>query len=135
MCCFALIHLFKVNFSMAYLDQMFTLSALHHRWDKKKCSLVAVASLKLAIKLIEPRTMNMDDMLKLGATMDCVLSPDSVVEMERDLLWTLSWNVFPPTAFCLAHHMIRMFPQEVTRTSRYIMQELVKYMTELAVCA
>jgi hypothetical protein len=120
---------------MAYLDQMFTLSALHHRWDKENCSLVAVASLKLAIKLFEPRTMNMNDMLKLGATMGYGFSPDSVIEMERDLLWTLSWNVLPPTAFCLAYHMILMFPQEVTKTSRYIMQELVKYMTELSVCA
>ncbi len=79
--------------------------------------------------------MNMNDMLKLGATMGCGFSPDSVVEMERDLLWTLSWNVLPPTAFCVAYHMIRMFPQEVATSSRYIMQELVKYMSELAVCA
>jgi hypothetical protein len=119
---------------MAYLDQMFTLSALHHRRDKENCSLVAVASLKLAIKLFEPRTMNMDDMLKLGTALGCNISPVAVVEMERDLLWTLSWNVFPPTAFCFAYHMIRMFPREVVGTSRYIMRELVKYMTELAVC-
>lgn len=119
---------------MAYLDQVFTLSALHHCRDKGGCSLVAVASLKLAIKLFEPRTMNMDDMLKLGATLGCVFSPSAVVAMETDILWTLSWNVFPPTAFCLAYHMIRMFPREVVGTSRYIMQELVKYMTELAVC-
>ena len=113
---------------------MFTLSALHHRQDKENCSLVAVASLKLAIKLFEPRTMNMDDMLKLGTALGCNISPVAVVEMERDLLCTLSWNVFPPTAFCFAYHMIRMFPREVVGTSRYIMQELVKYMTELAVC-
>lgn len=124
----------QVNTAMAYLDKMFAISALHHRKDKKKCDLVAIASLKLAIKLFEPRTMNMDDMIKLGATMGCSFSPPAIVEMERELLWNLSWSVFPPTAFCFAYHMICMFPREVASSSRYILQELVKYMSELAVC-
>ena len=94
-----------------------------------------MASLKLAIKLFEVRTMNMDDMLKLGMRMGGCFPPLSVVEMEHEMLWKLSWNIFPPTAFCFAHHMICMFPQEVPESpTRYIVQELAKYMTELAVC-
>ena len=72
---------------MAYLDQMFTVSSLHHRWDKQQCNLVTMASLKLAIKLFEPRTMNMDDMLKLGMKLGSTFAPLSVVEMESDMLW------------------------------------------------
>lgn len=120
---------------MAYLDQVFIASSLHHRWDKQQCGLVPMASLKLAIKLLEPRTMNMDDMLKLGKKLGGSFSSRDVVEMELEIIWKLSWNIFPPTAFCFAHHMISLFPREVPKSpTRYILQELTKYMTELAVC-
>jgi hypothetical protein len=120
---------------MAYLDQVFVASSMHHRWNKKECSVVPIASLKLAIKLLEPRMMNMDDMLKLGTKMGGSFSRSAVVEMEYEILWKLSWNLFPPTAFSFAHHMISLFPREVPKSpTRYILQELTKYMTELAVC-
>lgn len=120
---------------MAYLDQLLTISALHHRWDKKHCGIVPIASLKLAIKLFEPRTMNMDDMIKLGMRLGVSISSHAVVEMELKILWKLKWNIFPPTAFCFAHYMISLFPREVPKSpTRYIIQEITKYMTELAVC-
>jgi hypothetical protein len=120
---------------MAYLDQVFIASSLHHTWNKKQCNIVPIASLKLAIKLLELRTMTMDDMLKLGAKMGESFSRSAVVEMEHEIMWQLSWNLFPPTAFCFAHHMISFFPQDVPKSpTRYILQELTKYMTELAVC-
>lgn len=120
---------------MAYLDQLFTTSSLHHQWEKKQCGIVPIASLKLAIKLLEPRTMNMDDMIKLGMRLGVSISSHAVVDMELEILWKLKWNIFPPTAFCFAHHMISLFPREVPKSpTRYIMQELTKYMTELAVC-
>ena len=120
---------------MAYLDQMFTVSSLHQRWGKQQCNLVTMASLKLAIKLFEVRTMNMDDMLKLGMKLGSSFAPIAVAEMEQEILWKLSWNIFPPTAFCFAHHMICMLPRDVQKSpTRYIFQELSKYMTELAVC-
>ena len=79
--------------------------------------------------------MNMDDMIKLGMRLGVTISSHAVVEMEREILWKLKWNIFPPTAFCFAHHMISLFPREVPKSpTRYIMQELTKYMTELAVC-
>jgi len=120
---------------MAYLDQVFIASSLHHRWDKQQCGLVPMASLKLAIKLLEPRTMNMDDMLKLGKKLGGSFSSRDVVEMEHEIIWKLSWKLFPPTPICFAHHMISLFPREVPKSpTRYILQELTKYMTELAVC-
>ena len=79
--------------------------------------------------------MNMDDMIKLGMRLGVSISSHAVVEMELEILWKLKWNIFPPTAFCFAHHMISLFPREVPKSpTRYIMQELTKYMTELAVC-
>ena len=129
----------QVNVGMAYLDQMFPLSSLHHRWGKQHCNLVTIAVLKVAIKLFEPRTMNMEDMLKLGTKLGPLGGPSfshsDVVEMEQTLLWKLGFNLHPPTAFAFAHHMICMFTEEVPKSpTRYIIQELAKYMTELAVC-
>lgn len=46
----------------------------------------------------------------------------------------LNWDIFPSTAFCFANYMISMLPPDVKRSTRYIIQELVKYMTELAIC-
>merc|ERR1712194_3981 len=124
-----------VNVAMAYLDQMFTVSSLHHTRGKQQCSLVTIASLKLAVKLFEPRIMNMDDMLKLGVRLGSSFSSLSVVKMEHEMLWKLRWNMLPPTVFCFAHHMICMFPSEILNSpTRYIVQELSKYMSELAVC-
>jgi hypothetical protein len=120
---------------MAYLDQFFIASSLHHKWNKKQCGLIPIATLKLAIKLLEPRTMNMKDMLKLATRMSGSFSSRAVVEMELEILWKLSWNMLPPTAFCFAHHMISLLPREVPKSpTRYILQELTKYMIELAVC-
>lgn len=73
--------------------------------------------------------------IKLGMKIGGCFTPIAVVEMEQEILWKLSWNVFPPTAFCFAHQMICMLPREVPKSpTRYIVQELAKYMTELAVC-
>ncbi|KAL7537791.1 hypothetical protein ACHAWF_005905 [Thalassiosira exigua] len=74
-----------VNVGMAYLDQMFTVSSLHHRMCKQQCHLVTMASLKLAIKLCEPRTMNMNDMIKLGAKLGGHFPHAAIVEMENEM--------------------------------------------------
>ena len=132
---FSLCVVIQVNVAMAYLDRLFTTSSLHHRSDKMQCGIVPIAALKLAIKLFEPRTLIMSDMLQLGMRLGVTISSHAVVEMELEILWKLKWNIFPPTAFCFAHHMISLFPREVPKSpTRYIMQELTKYMTELAVC-
>mmetsp|Transcript_32109 Transcript_32109/g.54788 ORF Transcript_32109/g.54788 Transcript_32109/m.54788 type:complete len:320 (+) Transcript_32109:258-1217(+) len=124
-----------VNVGMSYVDQFFTISSLHHRWVKQHCTLVAMASLKLAIKLHEPRTLQTELFLKLGTKIGGYFPPQSVHDMEHEILWMLSWNVFPPTPYCIAHQMICMFPWKVPESlTRYITQELAKYLTELAVC-
>ena len=85
-------------------------------------------SIRLAIS-------NADDMLHLGVGVGGWFSSLSVVQMEHDILWKLRWNMFPPTTYSFACYMICMFPSEIPKSpTRYIIQELSKYMTELAVC-
>ena len=121
---------------MAYLDRMFAVSSLHLQWGEQRCNIITVASLKLAIKLFEPRALNLDDMVKLATKMGGgFYTPRAIIEMEQEMLWKFAWDVFPPTAFCFAHHMICMLPDEVpTAPTKYLIQELAKYQSELAVC-
>lgn len=82
-----------VNVGMTYLDRMFTETSFHHRWSQLQCRLVAMASLKLAIKLNESRTLNMEDMIKLGMGREMVFSAGALIEMEYEILWKVSYVV------------------------------------------
>ena len=81
-----------VNVGMTYVDKMFTDTAYHHMWSQHECRLVVMASLKLAIKLNESRTLNMEDMLKLALSLGngSNYSANAVIEMEYDILWKVS---------------------------------------------
>jgi hypothetical protein len=125
----------QASVAMAYLDEVLSVSSLHHVWSKKQCCLVVMASLKLAIKLLEPRKMSMDAMLVLGKKMGFSCSSIDVADMEHAMMMHLSWDVFPPTPFCFVYHLIRLFPREVRKTpTGYIFRELARYITELSPC-
>lgn len=73
-----------------------------------------MAALKLAIKLNEPRTLNMEDMIKLGMGGDKSFSSGSLVEMEYEILWKVmipwQWGVLISTLrlaliFYLSNHV------------------------------
>ena len=120
---------------MVYLHEVFAASFVHNEWNKEQCFIVPMASLKLAIKLFEPRTMNKDAMLEQGIRMGCSFLSNDVVEMEHQIMMHLSWDMFPPTAFCFVYHMMCLFPYEVRMSpAGYITQGLAQYITELSVC-
>jgi len=83
-------------------------------------------------QLLEPRTFHMVDMIKLG--MSTGFTPKQIIGMEHEILWTLKWNVMPCTVIQFAHYIITMMPVEVPKSTRYLLQELSKYMSELAIC-
>ena len=74
----------------------------------------------------------MNDMIKLGLNRS--ISPEQVVQMEHDILFTLEWDVLPSTAMEFAYYMICMLPPEVPKSTKYVIQELSKYLSELAIC-
>ena len=121
---------------MAYVDETFTASSWHHVVSREHCCLVPMAALKLAIKLNEPRRLNMDDMLRMGETMmGWFFTFNDVVEMERAIIMYLSYNVSAPTAFVFACQMICLLPHEVwTSPTGYVMEDLARHITMLATC-
>ena len=145
-----------VNTAMNYLDRYLASSTLHYRLSKNQTALVSTASLKLAIKvswpdhlcvnalfhyfshslcyqLLEPRTFHMSDMIKLRMCSSFSFSPKQIIGMEHDILFALGFDVMPCTVLQFAHYIICMIPS-IPSSTRYVLQELSKYMSELAVC-
>lgn len=120
---------------MAYVDETFTTSSWHHVVSREHCCLVPMAALKLAaIRLTEPRRLNMDDMLRMGEDMmGWYFTLNDVVGMERAIMMHLSYNVSAPTALCFACQMICLLPHEVWMSpTGYVMQDLARHITVLA---
>lgn len=93
---------------MAYLDQMLTITTLHRSWGRYHCCIVAIASLKLAIKLNVIFILKMKDMLILGSFL-CPgeIKEEELINMEHRLLWELQWNVASPTTpFLFVNYMV-----------------------------
>ena len=74
----------------------------------------------------------MNDMIKLGLNRS--ISPEQVVQMEHDILFTLEWDVLPSTSIEFAYYMICMLPPEVPKSIKYALLELSRYLSELAIC-
>eukprot|EP00986_Skeletonema_menzelii_P009369 scaffold4261_cov161-Skeletonema_menzelii.AAC.2 len=58
----------------------------------------------------------MNDMIKLG--LNSSISPEQVVQMEQDIIFTLEWDVLPSTTIEFAYYMICMLPPEVPRSTK-----------------
>ena len=74
----------------------------------------------------------MADMIKIGLNRS--ISREQMIQMEHDVLFTLDWDVLPCTTVEFAHYMVCMLPSNVPRYVRYVIKELSKYMSELAIC-
>lgn len=85
-------------------------------------------------QLLEPRTFHMTDMIKLGMSSSFSFSPKQIISMENDILFALGFDVLPCTALQFAYYIVCLLPSEVSSSTKYVLQELSKYMTELAVC-
>ena len=117
---------------MSYIDRLLSNRSDHS--DRRQCELTLVAALKIAVKLYEPRALNMTDMQKLARKMGCSFEASDIISTESDVLWQLNWNVHPATVFSFAHYLTCMLPDDVGQLPRYIIQELSKYCSEIAVC-
>jgi len=121
-----------VNVAMSYIDRVLSNSSDHP--DRRQCELALVAALKIAVKLYEPRALNMTDMQKLARKMGCSFEASDIILMENEVLWQLNWDVHPATVFSFSHYLTCMLPDGVGQLTRYIIQELSKYCAELAIC-
>jgi len=116
-----------VSISIHYLDRFLATRAV----NKKMFQLSAMTTLFLAIKLYEPGRISMSSMIELSRGYFMV---EQMAAMEKSILRALSWQVHPPTAYCLCKHILFLLPYSaVSMEVRHDILELARFLSELSV--
>jgi len=117
-----------VSVCVSYLDRYVAQRLV----SKRVFQLVAMTSLYIATKFYDPRKLCITSLVALSN--GNFLGRD-LLEMEREILYTLSWRMNPPTPVCCVRHLLLLLPPTLisTSTKRYIRQ-YSEFFTELSVC-
>ncbi|KAL7500446.1 hypothetical protein ACHAWT_008645 [Skeletonema menzelii] len=94
-------------------------------------TLVAVAAIHIAIKLVSPWKLRMNHLLDLCAGK---FTAGDIASMELTLLSSLSWRVHPPSAVEFCTQLIDSSFTESTPHAIHDLQDMARYLNELAVC-
>mmetsp|Transcript_12483 Transcript_12483/g.15653 ORF Transcript_12483/g.15653 Transcript_12483/m.15653 type:complete len:299 (+) Transcript_12483:65-961(+) len=82
--------------------------------DRKDFQLVAICAFYIAVKLSEPREL---DISLLSEISKGAYSTDRIAQMEREMLTALNWRMHPPTALSFTHCALEMLPSSVLKPS------------------
>lgn len=119
-----------VAIAINYLDR-YTQCSLQTRNDRKLFQLASITCLYTATKVHEPQVIEPEALSKLSRG---VFSTQEVVDMEREILTALKWQVNPPTAQSFVHLFLEVLPESIIGpTERDAIVELSKFQTELAI--
>lgn len=117
-----------VYVSTSYLDRF--LSTVF--CDRRTFKLAATACLFLAVKVHEPRKIDLMGILSDLSRGE--FSMDDVIKMEARILDALAWNLNPPTPACFVGHFLCLMPSTVSVDVVRSLSALSSFFTELAVC-
>jgi len=112
---------------MSYLDRY---TAQTSSFSKNGYQLAALASMYLAIKLYEPRKGKGMDFTQLCKGS---FTQDDMIDMEKKLLFSLSWLVHPPTPQAFARSFLQLLPSSLTLFGKQKIFEVSNYLIELTV--
>lgn len=93
--------------------------------------LTSLTTLHIAIKLHETKKIKLSTLANLSRGQ---FGPKDIELMEWKVLSAVGWRLHPPTQYSFVTHLLLFLPQEVNSTARKGLNELSKYVTELAVC-
>eukprot|EP00581_Thalassiosira_minuscula_P016664 CAMPEP_0183724022 /NCGR_PEP_ID=MMETSP0737-20130205/17053_1 /TAXON_ID=385413 /ORGANISM="Thalassiosira miniscula, Strain CCMP1093" /LENGTH=353 /DNA_ID=CAMNT_0025954475 /DNA_START=86 /DNA_END=1147 /DNA_ORIENTATION=- len=124
-----------VAISMNYLDRFLSTSsprAILALQEKKEFQLVAMTTLYIAVKLFEP--LAMDAGLLAQISHGCYTETD-VVEMEKEILKSLSWRVNGPTTHAFLNHIMALLPRSAyyDKTTLMTLVDFSRFQIEIAV--
>jgi len=114
--------------SLNYLDRYLSICSV----NGENLQLAALTSFFLAVKLYNPTTLAISSLIQLSRGH---FNDKHIVFMENSILWSLTWNVHPPTPLCFVRHFISLLeesscPSDVTLE----IEELARFLTEISVC-
>lgn len=118
-----------VAVSLSLFDRY--LATLGNRCNGNMALLASLTTLHIAIKLYETKKIKLSTLSNLSRGQ---FGSKDVEQMEWSILSALKWKLHPPTQYAFVSHLLLFLPQEVNSTVRKGLNELSKYLTELAVC-
>jgi hypothetical protein len=97
-----------VCIAMSHMDRFLsTEQGRSYLLDRKDFQLVAICAFYIAVKLSEPREL---DISLLSEISKGAYSTDRIAQMEREMLTALNWRMHPPTALGFMHCAFEMLP-------------------------
>jgi hypothetical protein len=111
-----------------YLDLVTERGLITSRSDYQ---LAAMTALLISIKMVDSTVVKLQSMVVLGRG---IFTEDDVISMEKEMLCTLKWRVHPPTPVCFLRQFLRLLPPAVSSTTRYVIAEVTRFISEISVC-
>lgn len=93
--------------------------------------LVSLTTLHISIKIHDRKKIKIQTLANLSRGQFGV---SHIEQMEWQVLAALGWRLHPPTHYSFVYHLLQYLPLEATSTLRRDVNELSRYLTELAVC-
>ena len=116
------------NIAMSYLDKYLgTKEGSSTLYDRMEYQLVAMCCLELAVKIHEPRQLNLQLLSKLSRG---AYSQLELKQKEKEILSVLRWRMCPPTASCFAGYYLHLLPQDLPSTVKEQIRHLTMFQIE-----
>jgi hypothetical protein len=122
-----------VAYAAAYIDRFATKdnSVLYSKDD---LTILAMTALYIAVKVYS----TLDSASALCASNLVLLTDGNFVEedilrMERRMLATFQWKLYPPTAVCFLREYMQLLPFELSETKHQLLFDLSKYLVEICI--
>lgn len=124
-----------VLIAISYLDRFISTGSDRARVvvkDRREYQLAAMTSLYMAIKLFEPKKINMECLAELSRGS---YTSSDLSGMESDMLFDLKWHLNCPTAVSFLEHYVLLLPVGIfgTAANRALIMENARYEIELSV--
>jgi hypothetical protein len=99
-----------VGIAMSLLDRFLSTStkcAEQTLADRHKFQLASITAYYIAIKINEPVQLGIDMLVKLCRGF---YEPSAILNMEKDILFSLEWRISAPTALDFMRHVLALLP-------------------------
>jgi Cyclin, N-terminal domain/Cyclin, C-terminal domain len=93
--------------------------------------LASLTTLHIAIKLHDTKKIKLCTLANLSRGQ---FTSKDIEQTEWTILSALQWKLHPPTPYAFVEHLLLFLPPEVNVSIRKGLNEVSKYLTELAVC-
>lgn len=98
---------------------------------REEYQLAAATALQLSLKTFDTAIIKLEKLVQLGRGS---FTEEDVVRMEGRILNSLKWHLHPPSLYCFQSQYELLLPRTVGASTREMIGEMTKLLSELAVC-